>query len=312
MDGPLVSIGVPTYNRVAGMRRAVESVLAQTYTNWELLISDNASTDDTAEEVARLAASDERISVVTQPRNLGPTGNFNQVLTGRRGDYVLIVADDDWIAPNYLEECVGLLERDPSVAVAGGADVYFRDGEEYVRGPAVDVLHGSPGRRLNDYYAQVYFNATFYGVMRRSAVEPALPMRNALGNDWLLVASVIAAGKARTMPATTINRSLGGSSVDWKRLAEITGLPPERVRHPHLEILKLNVREIARDGDAFAVLGRRRATVALAVAVQIVRHRPMEFLWDALGPLFDRPALRPLREAGARLYWRLRPPGNRA
>jgi hypothetical protein len=309
---PLVSIGVPTYNRAAGLERAVASVLAQTYDDWELLISDNASSDTTPQVARRLADSDERITLVSHPFNMGPTGNFNHVLTGRRGEYVLILADDDWLSPNYLEECVAALEREPDLALAVGADVYHKDGAERARGAATDILHPSPARRVSAYYGQVFFNATFYGVMRRSAVEPALPMGNGLGNDWVLVASVAAAGKIRTLPRATLFRSLGGSSVDWQRLAQISGLTPAQVRHPHVQILKRNVGAVARHGAAFAALGRpRRTLLGLVVAAQIVRRRPVEMLVDAFAPLFERPALRPVQRALSSLYWRLRPPEER-
>jgi hypothetical protein len=312
VDGPLVSIGVPTYNRPDGLRRAVESVLAQTYQNWEMVISDNASTDSTSSVARDLADSDERITLVTQSVNLGPTGNFNHVLANRRGEYVLIVADDDWISANYLEECVAALAADPSLALAVGADVYYRDGAEQKRGVPTDLVDDSPLRRVSTYYRGVYFNATFYGVMRRSALEPALPMGNGLGNDWVVVASLAAAGKVRTLPAATLFRSLGGSSVDWQRLAEISGFSPSEVRHPHVQILRRNVREVARDGRGFAALGSaRRRWLGLVVATQIVRSHPVELLVDALAPIVEIPALQPARRALSSLYWRLRPPEQR-
>jgi len=70
-----VSIGIPTYNRAAGLERAVASVLGQTHRELELVISDNASTDNTPELCARLSASDARVRFLRQPFNRGPTAN---------------------------------------------------------------------------------------------------------------------------------------------------------------------------------------------------------------------------------------------
>jgi glycosyltransferase involved in cell wall biosynthesis len=96
-----VSIGIPTYNRRAYLIRAIESVLAQTYRNIEVIVSDNASPDDTAEHVRAL--SDPRIVYFRQSKNIGMIGNFNACLQTASGDLFLMLSDDDLLEPTCIE-----------------------------------------------------------------------------------------------------------------------------------------------------------------------------------------------------------------
>src|SRR5713226_3275180 len=92
----LVSIGLPTHNRSASLRRAIASALAQDYRPIELIVSDNGSTDET-ETICRAAAEhDSRIKYLRQPENRGAAANFQAVLDHARGDFFLWLADDDW------------------------------------------------------------------------------------------------------------------------------------------------------------------------------------------------------------------------
>jgi glycosyltransferase involved in cell wall biosynthesis len=108
---PRVTVFVPTYNRAAFAREAIESVLGQTDPDFILVVADNASTDETPEMVSSFA--DERIRYVRRPENLGLLGNFNSCLEDVRTPYCLIVCDDDRLHPDFLSATVPLLdERD--------------------------------------------------------------------------------------------------------------------------------------------------------------------------------------------------------
>jgi glycosyltransferase involved in cell wall biosynthesis len=113
--GPLVTIAIPTFNRASWLKDCVLSALSQTYQHFEILVSDNASTDET-EQVLR-EYNDRRLRVVRQDTNIGMLQNFNACLAGARGDYVIIVPDDDRIAPWLLERCVGLVEKGPQIPI---------------------------------------------------------------------------------------------------------------------------------------------------------------------------------------------------
>jgi glycosyltransferase involved in cell wall biosynthesis len=113
--GPLVTIAIPTFNRAALLRGCIPAVLAQTYDNIEVLVSDNASLDDTANVLREF--SDKRIRVLRQETNIGLLPNWNACLAAARGEYVVFVSDDDRISPRFIERCVGVIGRQSSVPV---------------------------------------------------------------------------------------------------------------------------------------------------------------------------------------------------
>src|SRR5438477_10082725 len=97
---PLVSVGLPTYNRSALLSRAIASVLEQSYQNIELVISDNSSTDATESVCRDAQRRDRRVTYIRQLSNRGATENFRQVLKRSRGEFYMWLSDDDWLAPN--------------------------------------------------------------------------------------------------------------------------------------------------------------------------------------------------------------------
>ena len=124
---PRVSLGLPVYNGEAYLKEAIESVLAQTYKDFECIISDNASTDRTREICEQYAASDARIRYVRQPSNIGAGKNYNFVFDEARGEYFKWVAHDDIIAPEYVEKCVAALDSNKNLALAYSSFVDIDD-----------------------------------------------------------------------------------------------------------------------------------------------------------------------------------------
>lgn len=115
---PKVSVGLPVYNGERYLPKAIESILAQTYGNLELIISDNASTERTQEICRHYAERDARVRYYRRPVNVGAAPNFNRVFAlAEASKYFKWAAHDDWIAPKYLEECVKALEEDPDAVL---------------------------------------------------------------------------------------------------------------------------------------------------------------------------------------------------
>lgn len=289
---PAVTVGLPTYNRAGRLVRAIESVLSQTHADLELLISDNASTDDTAQVCARYGREDARVRYVRHSQNVGLTANFNSVFHEARGRYVMALADDDWLEPEYVQRCAEALSgRDDHVLVSGLAN-FFEDGRATGPGAAVDALDDEPARRVRSYFAQVRDNPSIYGLIRREALLGALPMRNCLAGDWLLVGRLAMAGKVATLTTTHVNRSVGGTSESYARTAARMGLTRGEARHPHLAMARLIYEDIARNAPAYDTLrpAQRRA-LARRCAWAILRGRPLNVVEDALRPYLDRPPL---------------------
>lgn len=121
---PLVSVCVPTYNYARFLPDCIESVLQQTLSDWELVIVDDASTDQTEEIAGRYAAADKRIRYLRNPVRLGMNANLKRAAESGRGRYLKILCADDWLAPRCLEALSRLMEAHPSSAIATGAEIH--------------------------------------------------------------------------------------------------------------------------------------------------------------------------------------------
>lgn len=119
---PLVTIAIPTHNRAALLHDSVASALAQTYPNIEVLVSNNASTDDTSAVLRSF--NDPRLREIVNPENFGLIRNWNQCVHQATGEYLVILSDDNLLQPTFLEKCIALLQQEPGLPiVAGGFDV---------------------------------------------------------------------------------------------------------------------------------------------------------------------------------------------
>jgi len=126
MMKPIVSVLLPVFNGEAYLKPAIESVLNQTFGDWELFVGDNASTDRTREIIE--SYRDPRIRVHRHSTNVGMTPNWDFLLQNARGDYACILGADDMLAPNHLERKINLLEQQPDASFVHGA-VRFIDSD---------------------------------------------------------------------------------------------------------------------------------------------------------------------------------------
>ena len=114
--GTSVTVGIPTFNRAGLLHQAIESVLKQTYCDFRLIVSDNASTDQTREAVASFA--DPRLSYVRAETNIGMIGNFNRLIELADTDFLMLLPDDDCLFPDYLRSVVEVLQQHPRAGIA--------------------------------------------------------------------------------------------------------------------------------------------------------------------------------------------------
>jgi glycosyltransferase involved in cell wall biosynthesis len=296
---PLLSVGIPTYNRAAKLERAVESVLAQTHLNLELVISDNASTDGTRSVCLALAERDPRIRYLRSPVNRGPTANFNVLFSEMRGEYVMVLSDDDWLDPDYLSACLAELTRRPELVLACGWARYLRENQVVKRGVRIQLTQTSPSERVLEYLRNVDENGVFYGLMARATLRRAAPLRNVLGNDWLLAAAIAAQGRLATIESSGINRELDGTSGDFPRLVRTLGLPSWQAWVPHLAMAWEVLRDVGWRAPVYRELSpARRARLALAGAWAVISWRSLA--WHLTMPLFAAAG----RRSGGGWLWR--------
>ena len=110
MKKSLVTIGIPVYNGELLMKKCIESVLSQTYENFELIISDNASTDSTPDICKEFLKKDDRITFVRQNENMGQNWNFNFPLEKANGEYFVWLVADAILLPEFIEKNIAVLE----------------------------------------------------------------------------------------------------------------------------------------------------------------------------------------------------------
>jgi glycosyltransferase involved in cell wall biosynthesis len=200
-DTPTVSIGLPVHNGAAFVAEAIESILAQTFADFELVISDNASTDRTPEICRGYAAADRRIRFYRQETNIGAAPNFNLVFHRSSGKYFKWAAHDDLIRPTYLERCVAALEAQPDAVLCQ---------------PIVEIVDGAGAREIYDHGAfgtgasrqsdrlaarlRARRCTEVFGVIRRAALCGTALIGDHVGADRTLLLELALRGRFLTIP----------------------------------------------------------------------------------------------------------------
>ena len=113
---PLVSIIIPTFDRPRYLQEAIEAVLAQTYSNIEVLIFDNGTLDETLAVAGNAARRDPRVRFQRNERNLGMSANFNALARAARGEFLVAIGDDDRLLPEFVSRLVGVMRPELGVA----------------------------------------------------------------------------------------------------------------------------------------------------------------------------------------------------
>lgn len=200
-SSPRVSIGMAVRNGEAYIREALDSILAQTYTDFELIISDNASTDDTAAICLEYAERDSRIIYSRNPRNIGGTNNENLTITKARGEYFCLAAHDDKYAPTFLETGVAVLDRMPEIVICYcHVTVIDQNGGfvqilQYGKGTSMQ-----PSRRLRELYGRDHYCEMTYGLMRLDVLRKTRLYKNYSDSDRTLLCELALRGRFYEVP----------------------------------------------------------------------------------------------------------------
>jgi len=200
---PRVSVGLPVYNGSKYLASAIESVLSQTFTDLELVICDNASTDETEAICRRYQETDGRVRFHRNERNLGASPNFNRVLELSKGDLFRWLAADDLLEPTCIEECVGALDRNPS-AILAHTDVRIID----EAGKIVLDYHYRPGHAASESAADRYRDvilldrwcAELFALVRTDVLRTTRGLDRYIASDRILRAELALRGPYTTVP----------------------------------------------------------------------------------------------------------------
>jgi glycosyltransferase involved in cell wall biosynthesis len=200
---PCLSIGLPVCNGERYVREAIDSLLAQAFGDFELIIADNASTDGSERICRGYAASDHRIRYVRNATNIGSLGNFNLTFAHARGRYFKWAADDDVVQPEFLARCLEVLEREPAVVLCHSHTRVIDEHGATVGDYAYPPGHGSsltPSRRFDDVLAEDRWCFELFGVMRADTLRKTKLLAGHVGSDRGLLAELALQGRFAIVP----------------------------------------------------------------------------------------------------------------
>ncbi len=254
MFDPKVSIGLPIYNGANFMAETLDSLLAQTYTDFELIICDNASTDETEAIARAYVARDGRVRYHRNPANVGASANYNLAFELARGHYFKWAAHDDLCAPAYLERCVAALDADPGVVLA------------YTQAKAIDsagdVVKVYPGKhhfgdprakqRFYEYVLDPHPVVAVFGVMRRDTLARTRLIGKYAGSDRPLLSELSLLGKFYEVPEHLFfyrfheAQSWGGNKSPQAQQAWYDPRRAGKLSFPQWRLLREHLRSIER------------------------------------------------------------------
>ena len=241
---PLVSVGIPTYNRAESLKKTIASVINQTYSNLEIIISDNASTDSTQQVCEEFCQLDPRITYIRQPKNFGANNNFKFVLDQAEGEYFMWLGDDDQISNNFVEECLLFLIQNSDFQLCCGHAKYISNSEKMRMGEEINLENEDFRLRVTNYFNVVQYNGSFYGIYRRFLL---LNLREILGQnifagDWIFLACLSIMGKVKSIDTCYIFRKDHEKEIkDYKRIISSYNIPERLYPYQYIAINFLKV-----------------------------------------------------------------------
>jgi glycosyltransferase involved in cell wall biosynthesis len=252
---PTVSVGMPVFNGENYIEGALESLLAQSYGDFELIIADNASTDRTAEICLEFAHRDSRVRYHRGDTNIGAARNYNRVFQLASGRYFKWAAHDDICGPTLLEKCVAVLDSDPGVVLCHPQEVAV-DGEgrvlnDYMR-KYQSLRHlGSTdvARRFHDLACRRHPCFQVFGVTRRTILGKTPLIGSYIGADRVLLAELALYGRYMQVDENISFRRHGG---------QYCALPDDNARLRWIDPGRAAVGDISRRefGEYVRAIGR--------------------------------------------------------
>ena len=199
---PRVSIGLPVYNGERYLAESLDSLLKQTFGDFDLIICDNASTDRTEALCRGYAERDRRIRYHRNPANLGAARNYRLAFELASADYFRWATHDDLAAPEHLARCVEALDRDPSVVLAYPKtkilDEWGAPVSEYEDG--LHLPQPNATERFVELARRLKLCNPVYGLIRADALRRTALLRSYFGSDGLLLAELTLYGKFCEIP----------------------------------------------------------------------------------------------------------------
>lgn len=217
---PRISVGMPVYNGEQYLSQSIQSVLDQTFGDFELIISDNASIDRTEEICREFAEKDSRIRYYRNAQNIGAAGNYNRLVELARGEFFRWSNADDLLAPTLHEACIEALEAHPEAVLSyGKTEIIDANGDAMERyDDNLNLTQRRASERLPRFFEQVGLTNVIYGLMRTDAVRKTSVFGDGTlpAGDVSFMAELVLQGTFLEVPQLLFYRRMhsGASSFD--------------------------------------------------------------------------------------------------
>lgn len=279
MSTPRLTIGLPVYNGETYLAETLKSLLAQDFDDFELVVSDNASTDATVQIVESFARRDPRLRLVRNDQNMGAAYNYNRLVMDSRAELFKWAGYDDLLEPGYVSSCVAALDANPRAVLAfAQATIMDAAGRRvHAYEEPLDVAGSTPWRRVASFAWQFNLCNACFGVMRRATMTSTGLIRPYISSDVTFLAEMAALGSFRLVDQRLFLRRVHESSSRQGRTsaAEVARwFDPSARGAPRLVRLKLLGRTVAALGAGSApVPDRLLAASGFAAAYSARRAR---------------------------------------
>lgn len=220
MEKPIITVGLPVYNGEKYIEQSIISILQQTDRNFELIICDNASTDNTQKLCEKYVSNDKRIKYLRNETNIGGRRNFNKVFRLSDSKYFRWQAADDFIAPTLHQECLSTLDNDDSVVLCfGNSNMVDSDSRKLyaIDDDKLNLLQESESERFIQCYENLGFMTQIFGLVRTSALKQTDLLGNFTAADYNLILELSILGKIKKINSLLFYRRMHEEASSWKR-----------------------------------------------------------------------------------------------
>lgn len=223
-DNTGISIGMPIYNGEKFLEKKLKSIISQTYSNFELIISDNGSNDKTSSICLEYQKKDDRIKYFRHEKNQGITWNFNFVLEKSKKEFFIFAAVDDIISEKFLEKNLNILQNNPKIVVSiskiesyDSIDQLDKSSKDLtkklkqkIRPTDTISINGTYEKKVREYLKKSTCQV-IYGLFRKSSIKK-IKFESFIGNDWAVFLDVLKTGDLYVIDETMMYEYESGTT----------------------------------------------------------------------------------------------------
>lgn len=214
---PIISVGLPVYNGEKYIESSIKSVLDQSFSDFELIISDNASTDGTEEICREFQRQDNRIRYHRNPENLGAGLNYNIVFSKAIGKFFRWHNADDLALLDLHRLCLESLQKNEDAVLSYGKTNIIDENGTFLReyNDDLDLRSNSPKERFIHFMKVRGWTNVIYGLMRKSAMEKTALFGNFQASDYNFIGELCLYGKFIEIPTILFLRRIHPDANTW-------------------------------------------------------------------------------------------------